>query len=153
MVIDTGSTYLFEQATLADPNPTYLAGGTAYTTPRVAAPYPRVAHDMQRDVVDDWNTVQVIVDGETSEFIVNGYTTFRSTARRQPDPAFPDDPPTPSAHEGPDPDQAGRTLSCDVWGGRSCLGSLPLRPGRGRAQLDAVPHHRARAPDRDRDGM
>ncbi len=97
MVIDTGNTYLFEQAALADPDRTYLAGGTAYTTPRVAEPYPRVAHDIERDVVDDWNTVEVIVDGEASEFIVNGYTTFRSTARRQPDPAFPDDP----AHDLP----------------------------------------------------
>lgn len=98
MVMDTGSTYLFEQATLDttidpdNPNPTYREGGIAYTSPRIAVPYPRVSRDTQRDVADDWNTVEVIVDGEASEFIVNGYTTFRSTARRQPDPDFPDDP-------------------------------------------------------------
>lgn len=98
MVMDTGSMYMFEHATIdttidpANPNPTYLEGGVPYTSPRVAAPYPRVTHNAQRDIVDDWNTVEVIVDGETSEFIVNGHTTFRSSGRRQPHPDFPGDP-------------------------------------------------------------
>lgn len=98
MVNDTGSLYLFEYATVdttidpALPDPTYLAGGVPYTTPRAASPFPRVTHAVQADDPDGWNTVEVIVDGERSEFIVNGQTTFVSTARRQPDPDAPDDP-------------------------------------------------------------
>lgn len=98
MVTDTGSMYMFDNATLqttidpALPDPTYLQGGTPYTSPRVAGPYPRVTHSAQYDDPADWNHVEVIVDGESSEYIVNGHTTFRSTSRRQPNPDFPDDP-------------------------------------------------------------
>ncbi len=100
MVGDSGSMYMFDHATIettidpANPgNPTYLEGGQPYTTPRAANPfYPRVTHSMANDSPTEWNTVEVIAIGETSEFIVNGHVTFRSTARRQPHPEFPDDP-------------------------------------------------------------
>lgn len=99
MVMDTGSMYMFENATIEttiDPaipeNPTYLEGGAPYASPRAISPYPRVTHSAQHDDPEGWNTVEVIVDGQSSEFIVNGQTTFRSTARRQPHPDFPDDP-------------------------------------------------------------
>jgi hypothetical protein len=99
MVGDTGSMYMFDYATVdttidpANPDPTYLEGGRPYTTPRNPNPaYPRVTHSMRFDSETEWNTVEVIAIGETSEFIVNGNVTFRSTARRQPHPDFPDDP-------------------------------------------------------------
>lgn len=91
MAGDTGSMYMFDYATIdttIDPlaaAPTYLTDGAAYTAPRNAEPnYARVTHSRANDVRDDWNTVEVIANGDSSEFIVNGVTTFRSTGRRQP---------------------------------------------------------------------
>jgi hypothetical protein len=99
MVGDSGSMYLFDYATVettidpAKPEPTYLEGGVPYQTPRNPNPaYPRVTHGMAADSLTGWNTVEVIAIGETSEFIVNGQVTFRSSTRRQPHPDFPDDP-------------------------------------------------------------
>lgn len=99
MVGDSGSMYMFDYATVEttiDPmkaDPTYLEGGQPHKTARNANPfYPRVTHAVQADTVDGWNTVEIIAIGETSEFIVNGVVTFRSTARKQPHPDFPDDP-------------------------------------------------------------
>ena len=96
---DSGSMYLFDYATIettidpANPNPTYLEGGQPYTTARNANPnYPRITRGMAIDSSTEWNTVEVIAIGETSEFIVNGTVTFRSSARRQPHPDFPDNP-------------------------------------------------------------
>lgn len=97
---DSGSMYMFDYATVEttiDPaspgNPTYLEGGQPYTTARNANPfYPRITHSMAYDSSTDWNTVEVIAIGETSEFIVNGNVTLRTSARRQPHPEHPDDP-------------------------------------------------------------
>jgi hypothetical protein len=97
---DSGSMYMFDYATVEttiDPaspgNPTYLEGGQPYTTARNANPfYPRITHSMAYDSSTDWNTVEVIAIGETSEFIVNGNVTLRTSARRQPHPERPDDP-------------------------------------------------------------
>jgi hypothetical protein len=99
MVGDSGSMYMFDYATVettidpANPDPTYLEGGVPYTTPRSANPfYPRVTHSMGFDSPTEWNTVEIIAIGETTELLVNGNVTFRSTARRQPSPDVPDDP-------------------------------------------------------------
>lgn len=96
---DTGSMYLFDYATLdttIDPAagiPTYLAGGQPYTAPRNPEPnYAKVTHDATVDDPTGWNTVEVIAAGADLEFIVNGHTTFRGSAVRQPDPAAPEDP-------------------------------------------------------------
>jgi hypothetical protein len=96
---DTGSMYLFDYATLdttTDPGaaiPTYLAGGQPYTAPRNPEPnYAKVTHDVMVDDPTGWNTVEVIAAGADLEFIVNGHTTFRGSAVRQPDPAAPQDP-------------------------------------------------------------
>lgn len=96
MVMDTGSVYIFDHATVAttiDPaTGRYLEGGTPIRTPRMAEPYPRVTHSSAFDVVDDWNTVEVIARGATAELRVNGNVTFRSTDHLQPDPEAPTDP-------------------------------------------------------------
>lgn len=96
---DSGSMYMFDYATSettidpANPDPTYLEGGAPYRTPRNPNPnYPRVSHNMAYDSATEWNTVEVIAIGETSEFIVNGRVTLRTSARRQPHPDAPDDP-------------------------------------------------------------
>lgn len=96
---DTGSVYLFDFATIAttiDPAqqaPTYLEGGVDYIAPRNAEPnYARITHSAAYDSATDWNAVDVTVRGADAVFEVNGNVTFRGTALKQPDPAFPDDP-------------------------------------------------------------
>ncbi|HUJ61433.1 MAG TPA: DUF1080 domain-containing protein [Kofleriaceae bacterium] len=96
---DTGSMYLFDYATIEttiDPTiqaPTYLDGGVPYSAPRNPNPYyAYIAKDAQFDTPDDWNQVEIDVDGDSAVYIVNGNVTFRSTHRRQPSPDAPDDP-------------------------------------------------------------
>lgn len=94
---DTGSVYLFEHATVsttidpARPDPTYLDGGAPYTSPRVAAPFPRITHAAPHDSLTDWNQVEVIVDADGVQLRVNGEVTFRGHDLTQPDPAQVDD--------------------------------------------------------------
>lgn len=96
---DTGSMYMFDYSTIEttiDPgntDPTYMENGADYVAPRNPEPhYARVTHSAAYDTRDGWNHVEVISYGDTSEFIVNGHTTFRSARRKQPSSSAPDDP-------------------------------------------------------------
>ncbi len=96
---DTGSTYMFDYSTFettidpTNPVPTYMEDGAPYVLPRNAEPnFARVTHSAAYDTADDWNAVEVISYGDSSEFIVNGNTTFRNTRRKQPSATAPDDP-------------------------------------------------------------
>jgi len=99
MIDDSGSMYLFDFATLettidpANGVATYLDGGAPYTAPRNALHnYARVSRAPVVDSGTDWNTMEVVVQDASAEFIVNGTTTFRSSGHKQPHPDFPDDP-------------------------------------------------------------
>lgn len=99
MINDSGSMYLFDYATLEttiDPTlgfPIYMDGGAPYAAPRNALHnYARVGRSAVEDSLTEWNTMEVVVQDASAEFIVNGTTTFRSTNHKQPHPDFPDDP-------------------------------------------------------------
>lgn len=98
---DTGDTYVFDLATVEttiDPAiafPTFLDGGVPYRTPRNANPNwgpSRVVHAAEYDSLTDWNTVEIVADGDSVEYRVNGKLSFRGVGIRQPDPEALDQP-------------------------------------------------------------
>jgi hypothetical protein len=61
--------------------PTYKASGVSYTTPLLGNK--RIVHSEAAEE-NDWNTVELVLDGGSAIHIVNGHTTMRVTNVRAP---------------------------------------------------------------------
>jgi type 1 glutamine amidotransferase len=90
---DTGDFYLIAGTALtttvesSDIEPRkYKADGVAYDTQPA---FDRIVRSGTFDTLTDWNTVEVIVSGDTVVHIVNGVVNNRATKIRQPDPSDP----------------------------------------------------------------